>query len=146
MSEEPHPMVQLLKEDPRYKFEAYQFVREALGYAQNTLKMGRQQEETPAKTETEDPESISAHHITGQQLCEAIRQYAVDQYGYLAKVVLNNWGINETGDFGEIVYNLIRIGLMKKSAQDRRADFDGVYDFDKVFCQGFKIALPEGGD
>ena len=146
MSEESHALVQLLREDPRYKFEAYQFVREALGYAQETLKMGREQEETPAKKEADDPESVSAHHITGQQLCEAIRQYAVDQYGFLAKVVLNSWGINSTSDFGEIVYNLIRIGFMKKSAHDRRADFDGVYDFDEVFCVGFKIALPEGGE
>ena len=51
----------------------------------------------------------SPRHITGQQLCEACRLYAIEQYGYLSKMVLANWGIHSTSDFGEIVYNLIRI-------------------------------------
>ena len=54
-------------------------------------------------------------HITGQQLCEAIRKYALEQYGFMAKTVLNSWGVFSTGDFGEIVYNLIRIKHMKRS-------------------------------
>ncbi len=60
MSDKVHPIIELLQQDVRYHIEAYQFVREALAYAQETLKMpgqGRRRE----------------HHITGQQLCEAIR-------------------------------------------------------------------------
>lgn len=72
-------------------------------------------------------------HVTGQQLCDGIRQYALAQFGLMAKVVLNSWGIYSTSDFGEIVYNLIKVGVLKKSPQDRRAHFDGVYDFDEAF-------------
>ena len=48
-------------------------------------------------------------HLTGQELCEAIRQYAVEEFGYLAKSVLNSWGVYKTRDFGNIVFNLIEI-------------------------------------
>lgn len=141
-------MFQLLREDPRYTVEAYQFVREALGYAQEVLKLGEPRAgDAPAGQRAggrraNPPE----HHVTGQQLCEAIRLYALDQFGYMAKVVLNSWGIHNTGDFGEIVYNLIRIGWMKTSDRDRREDFDDVYDFDEAFQQHFQITLPDRGD
>ncbi len=52
---------------------------------------------------------------------------------------LESWGIKATDDFGEIVYNLIEVDLMKKSEHDRREDFDGVFDFDKGLTQEFKF-------
>ncbi len=120
-----HPLIALLEQDKRYKLDAYQFVREALAYAQDVMNM-------PAQKGGEGGSNVE-RHITGQQLCEAIRQYAVQQYGFLAKAVLNSWGIHNTGDFGEIVYNLIRIKQMKKSKTDRREDFDDVYPFEGAF-------------
>ena len=137
MSEPIHPIIKLLKADPRFKLEAYQFVRDALAYAQEELGMGCR------RPSTKGGESFDEPHLTGQELCEAIRQYAIEQYGYMAKVVLNSWGIHTTGDFGEIVYNLIRIRLMKKSKSDRREDFDDVYDFDQAFQKQFKITVSE---
>ena len=62
----------------------------------------------------------------------------------MAKVVLNNWGVLSTSDFGEIVYNMIRIGLMRKSESDQREDFDNVFDFDEAFQQRYEINLPDG--
>ena len=61
----------------------------------------------------------------------------------MAKTVLNNWGIRETGDFGEIVFNLIRVGHMRKTARDRREDFDDVFDLDAALTRDFKIGPPE---
>ena len=69
----------------------------------------------PRRRRTDEEPAAAQHHVTGQELCEAIRRYALDQYGYMAKLVLNNWGIRSTGDFGEIVFNLIRIGRMRKT-------------------------------
>ena len=63
----------------------------------------------------------------------------------MAKTVLNNWGIGSTGDFGEIVFNLIRIGRMRKTPHDCREDFDEVYDFETAFQQQFRIVMPESG-
>ena len=149
-------MIRLLEEDRRYPLEAYIFVFEALTYAQTVLGMGS---EIPSETldpddplaaageeeeeEDEGEEGVSQRHVTGQELCEAIRTFALEQYGYMAKTVLNNWGIHATGDFGEIVFNLIRIGRMRKTADDHREDFDEVYDFDAGFQQAFRFAPPE---
>lgn len=124
-----HPLIALLEQDKRYKLDAYQFVRDALDYAQSVMQMPTQ--------EAGDSGRSVERHITGQQLCEAIRQYALQQYGFLAKAVLNSWGVYSTGDFGEIVYNLIRIKLMKKSKTDRREDFDDVYIFEGAFEPDF---------
>jgi uncharacterized repeat protein (TIGR04138 family) len=131
MSEPQHPIIQLLKRDPRYKIDAYQFVRDALAYAQEELGMGQASE---AEATGSEP------HLTGQQLCEAIRRFALEQFGLLARVVLGNWGVRSTSDFGEIVYNLIDVGLMKKSETDRREDFDQVYDFEEAFERHFRIS------
>ena len=165
-------IAKLLEEDRRYPLEAYIFVFEALNYAQNVLGMGNEgpseplppdateskeeeeaDDEGPAFTELEEEtgteigevaeEVASQRHVTGQQLCQAIRRFALDQYGYMAKTVLNNWGIHATGDFGELVFNLIRIGRMRKTPQDSRADFDDVYQFDTAFREDFSFAPPE---
>ncbi len=42
----------------------------------------------------------------------------------MSKSVLNEWGVRNTGDFGEIVFNLIDIGQMRKTDNDRREDFE----------------------
>jgi uncharacterized repeat protein (TIGR04138 family) len=121
-------MRKLLKEDTRYKYEAYQFIREALQFAQTGLQgLGH------SAVSEELSGRGRPRHITGQQLCEACRLYAIDQYGYLARMVLESWGVKSTSDFGEIVYNLIRIEQMKKSESDQREDFDNVYSFDGAF-------------
>jgi uncharacterized repeat protein (TIGR04138 family) len=136
MSEETHPIFRLLESDPRFKLDAYQFVREGLSYAQDVLEMGI---ETLPYDDDEDLDAPPERHLTGQELCMAIREYAIDQYGLMAKTVLNSWGIYKTGDFGDIVYNMIEIKLMKKSDDDHREDFDDVYDFEQAFRQDFKI-------
>ncbi len=150
MLDPTHPIAELLREDKRYAFEAYVFVFEALGYAQKVLGMGsrrqseqaaasgEQSEQLKSEEQTEEQRAVE-QHVSGQELCEAIRRYALHQYGYMAKTVLNSWGVHTTGDIGEIVFNLIRIGQMRKTPQDRREDFDDVYDFETAFRQDFKI-------
>ncbi|WP_233198940.1 MULTISPECIES: Minf_1886 family protein [Pirellulaceae] len=161
MSEDTYSaFMQLLKDDPRYRMEAYQFVREALSFGQ---RYQEEQDEEPSEEEEDldlecfeeeideleddlegwEEEEDVERHLTGQVLCQAIRQYAQQQYGLLAKVVLNSWGIHTTGDFGEIVYNLIGIGMMRKSKSDRREDFDDQYDFEDAFVKNFDFQLSE---
>ena len=126
-----NPLKELIDQDPRYGMEAYQFVREGLTYAQEVLQLGSQQAaEEGSGVEVEQ-------HISGQQLCEAIREYAIEQYGFMAPTVLRRWGITTTSDFGEIVYNLINAELMKKSKRDQREDFNDVYSFDEAFRDRF---------
>lgn len=142
MPDPSQAIAELLKQDKRYKFEAYVFVFEALNYAQNVLELGADTLSEPTVEEGEEPEGPQ-RHVTGQELCQAIRQYALQQYGYMAKTVLNSWGVQRTSDFGEIVFNLIGIGHMRKTPSDRREDFDDVYDFDTALKQEFRIRLPD---
>lgn len=132
MTPDIHPLIKLLCEDRRYKLEAYQFVRSGLEYAQEVLELGRREE-----TALGDGEIRLVRHVTGQDLCYALKSYAHDQYGYMARLVLKDWGIVSTSDFGEIVYNLIKIGEMTKSPEDRREDFDQVFEFDQALVDEY---------
>ena len=141
----------LLEQDKRYKVEAYAFVFESLDYAQNRLHLGEQCENEPLNVssdfgEVEDGDIIpmeevsEGKHITGQDLSEAARQYALEMYGYMARVVLEGFGIRSTSDIGEIVYNMIKIGRMRKTPVDSRDDFDDVYDFATAFDDDYVIS------
>ena len=136
MSSEIHPLVKLLCEDRRYKIEAYQFVRAGLEYAQEELGLGSE----PAIVEQRRGRQSTPRHVSGQDLCHALKQFAHAQFGLLARHVLGTWGIHSTSDFGEIVYNLIKIGEMTKSDHDRREDFDNVFDFEQALVKDFVIA------
>jgi uncharacterized repeat protein (TIGR04138 family) len=160
----PQNFAELLAADKRYKREAYGFVFEGLRYAHEVMGLGtatpsedRPLGAGPGKSAqppaSSQPESVSGEeegeqrdpprHLTGRELCEAIRRYALDQFGFMAKTVLNNWGVHNTGDFGNIVFNLIEIGEMSKTKDDRREDFDDVFDFEADLRQEFRIELPK---
>lgn len=132
------PLLKLLHEDRRYKLEAYQFVRMGLTYAQDVLELGQE-----AEGQVADDTGRVPRHVSGRDLCLGLRQLAHEQYGRMARLVLASWGIRSTGDFGEIVYNLIKIGEMSKSDDDRRADFDDVYDFQRALVEEFAITKEE---
>lgn len=74
-----------------------------------------------------------SRHVTGQQLCLGLRDFAIKQYGLLARTVLRSWGINRTEDFGRIVYEMIQKQNMRKSEEDAPEHFQGVFDFDEAF-------------
>lgn len=117
---------QIIAKDPRYAREAYHFVREALDYTQ--AKVSRQSHGR-------------LRHVTGQELLEGIREYALTQFGPMALFVLNEWGVHKTEDFGEIVFNMVEAGLLAKTDEDKKEDFAHGYDFEEVFRKPF---LPRG--
>jgi uncharacterized repeat protein (TIGR04138 family) len=134
------PLVKLLCQDRRYKLEAYNFIRMGLTYAQEVLGLGSSDKVAAPGKKKGEADERRPRHVSGQDLCWALRQLAQEQYGRLAKLVLGDWGIHSTSDFGEIVYNLIKIGEMSKSESDRREDFDEVYDFDRALVREYVIA------
>ncbi len=112
----------ILERDKRYDRGAYLFVREALDYTQKQI--GRE-------------EADHVRHVTGQELLEGIRQYALAQFGPMSATVLEEWGVTNCRDFGEIVFNMVEIGLLAKTERDHRSDFDGGYDFFAAFRKPF---------
>jgi uncharacterized repeat protein (TIGR04138 family) len=125
---------EVVRRDPRYAYEAYEFLYAALAHTQKLL--GLQQ---PSETNTEQP----IQHVSGQQLLEGIRDLALKEFGLMARTVFRMWGINRTDDFGEIVFNLVEAQLMSKTDTDSRADFHNVYDLDQALVEGYRIELQE---
>jgi uncharacterized repeat protein (TIGR04138 family) len=83
------------------------------------------------------PKTGPDRHVSGHELLDGIRVFACEQFGPLTKTVLNRWGIRETADFGEIVFNLVDKGILGKTDDDRREDFRNGYDFEEAFVHPF---------
>ena len=115
---------QIVAKDTRYHRDAYLFLREALDYTHKTL--GKEGKGSPNR------------HVSGQQLLEGIRQYALDQYGPMAMTVLEAWNIRSCKDFGEIVFVMVEHSLLAKTEKDTRADFQSGYDFYEAFRKPFQ--------
>ena len=112
----------IIAKDDRYTAQAYLFVREGLDHTvKNMYKM---------------------RHVSGQELLEGMREYALKEYGPVTKRVLSEWGINECVDFGNIVFNLVDEGLLGKTEEDSIEDFTGGYDFHEAFIQPFQPKEP----
>lgn len=105
--------------------EAYKFIRDGLTHTVKTVH-GRTPEPSPDPTD-------ESRHISGQQLCQGLRDLAVLRYGLLARTVLAHWGINSTQDLGTLVYALIDRGELRSSSRDSLEDFKDVFDFEEGF-------------
>ena len=112
----------ILSRDARYSREAYTFVREALDYTQKLI--GKESHG-------------QIRHVSGQELLDGIRQYALQTFGPMAVTVFEEWGIRQCRDFGEIVFNMVEIGLLAKTDKDTRDDFQNGYDFTEAFHKPF---------
>ncbi len=128
-------LIEVVGRDPRYAYEAYEFVYEALNHTQKIL--GRI---APADL---PPGAEKEHHVSGKELLEGIRDLALREFGLMARTVFQMWGIQRTDDFGEIVFNLVQASLMSKTDEDTRQDFHEVYDLDQALVQGYRIELEE---
>ncbi|MFQ5964448.1 MAG: Minf_1886 family protein [Candidatus Scalinduaceae bacterium] len=118
---------EIVKKDKRYSLQSYQFIFEALDYTAS--KLGKKY------SSSRDEE----RHVTGQELSEGIRQYALEKYGFMARSIFKQWGISKSKDFGEIVFNLVDSGLMGKTESDSLEDFKDLYDFKTEFDDKFKF-------
>jgi uncharacterized repeat protein (TIGR04138 family) len=107
----------VLVQNSRYDFEAYSFVLEALSFTLQRLKIPR--------------------HLNASELLEGIRQFAIKSFGPMSKTVFEAWGIKSCADFGEVVFDLIRMGLITKRDSDSKADFKEGYDFQEAFEKPF---------
>lgn len=106
----------IVASDPRYAKAAYRFVQDGL---------------TRAVTMFWEPGKPG--HISGAQLLDGLRELAIESFGKRAKAQLNSWGIFKCEDFGEVVFNLVKVGLLAKQEGDTKEDFQGGYNFDEAF-------------
>jgi uncharacterized repeat protein (TIGR04138 family) len=116
---------EIIRGDGRYDRDAYYFVREGLDF---TIKMLKK-----------DSRGVG-RHVSGQELLDGLRRFALEEYGPMSKTVLSYWGIKRCEDFGEIVFQMVDKGILGKTEQDTRDDFRGGYDFDEAFVKPYQPA------
>src|SRR5207244_13426526 len=117
----------VITNDPRYHRDGYIFLRDALDF---TTKK-------PKKIK-----GVSVRHVTGPELLDGVRHYALKEFGPMVMTVFENWGIHSCEDIGNMVFNLIGAGIFGKTEQDSIEDFKNVYDFREAFVKPFARTKP----
>jgi uncharacterized repeat protein (TIGR04138 family) len=112
----------IVASDQRYDRDAYVFLRDALDFST------KQQKKTKGTT---------VRHVSGPELLEGVRNYALKEFGPMVTTVFGHWGIRCTEDVGHMVFNLIAAGIFGKTEQDSIEDFKNVYDFEESFVKPF---------
>ncbi|MDQ3438718.1 MAG: hypothetical protein M3478_00025 [Planctomycetota bacterium] len=125
------PLQQIVDEVGLYPVEAFEFVQQGLSYTVQKLH---------GDVKDAKEEKVS-RHVTGRDLCDGLREFALMNWGLLARTVLGRWNVRKTVDFGRIVFALVDNGYMQKTQDDTLDDFRDVFDF-KVAFENYKIESP----
>ena len=113
---------QIVREDPRYSPEAYEFISKVVVFTMLNL----------------ERDKVSNHHVSGKELLEGFRQYAIQEFGPMAGEILKGWGLTDSNAVGNVVFNLVNRQLLGKSENDTLSDFKNGFDFEKAFSEPFK--------
>jgi uncharacterized repeat protein (TIGR04138 family) len=114
--------------DPRFQRDGYIFLRDALDFTTKQQKKIK---------------GVSVRHVTGPELLDGVRQYALKEFGPMVTTVFDSWGIHSSEDIGHMVFNLIGAGVFGKTEEDSLEDFKNVYDFEEAFVKPFAPAKSE---
>jgi uncharacterized repeat protein (TIGR04138 family) len=112
----------ILLRDARYDGQAYLFLKDSLDF---TLK--RFLEENGGQP----------RHVSGKELLEGFRDHALDQYGPMAATLMDEWGVKECRDVGNMVFLMIEEQIFGRQESDKPEDFDKVFDFRKELREPF---------
>jgi len=111
----------IYEKDVRYKEGAYIFVMEALAFTQKKYKRSK--------------------HVKGEEMLQGMKELLLNKFGPMTLTVLKHWGINNTEDFGNIVFNLVENRVLSKTEDDNIEEFRDGYDFGEVFESGYRKQL-----
>ena len=125
-TKQKNTLQRLIEEVAVYPPAAYHFVQEGLGF-------------TVKKVHGSEVQPDASRHVSGQQLCEGLRELALSRWGLLSRTVLRRWNITSTLDFGRIVFALIESGHMQRTDEDTLEDFRNVFDFRTAFESEYRI-------
>ena len=105
----------ILQKNDDYPADAYYFIRAALDA---TVEQCRKPAENP--------------HLSAEELYFGFCAYALEEYGPLAQAVMEQWNVLTSSDVGNLVYNLIEVGVFGKQEGDRREQFDNLTPVDSL--------------
>jgi uncharacterized repeat protein (TIGR04138 family) len=124
----PEIVKEIQLKDRRYGKGAYFFIREALDHTLKSLDKNSRK---------------NKGHVSGMELLEGIRSFALDRFGPMTLTLMNHWNVHQCRDFGNIVFNLVEFGILGRTDNDSLEDFEGGYDFEEAFESPF---LPKFGN
>lgn len=116
------PRLRKLVENRPYAPEAYEFTMQALDYTLQRLE--------------------SPRHVSGAELLAGIRDCALEEFGPLARHVLETWGVHQSRDFGAIVFDLVERGILARTDDDDIRDFDDGLEFHAAFERDYYADHP----
>ena len=118
----------LTRKHGRYRPQAYYFVLDSLDFISRRLgKAGMRGND---------------RHVSVDELLDGVRLYALEEFGPLARVVLEYNGIYSTRDIGEIVFIMVEAELLNSRDTDSKEDFAGKFDFREAFEENFEPEVP----
>ena len=112
----------IVDRDPRFDPEAYAFISDAVLYTTRKMESGSR---------------TSKRHISGRELLDGIKEFAMQQFGPIAPEVLRHWGMNDSMAIGHVVFNMVNNQLLGKTREDTIEDFRNGFDFDMEFAKPF---------
>ncbi len=118
----PEVIKEIHQKDDRYAKGAYFFIREALDHTLKALDKNSRK---------------NKGHVSGEELLEGIRSFALDRFGPMTLTLMNHWNIRQCRDFGNIVFNLVEFGILGRTDNDSLEDFEGGYNFQDAFESPF---------
>jgi uncharacterized repeat protein (TIGR04138 family) len=169
MPREPRKSIdEVIRDLGRYPAEAFAFIQECIGLAADQVhapmtpdevKLAQwmaQQEVSHEELEAQQmrgdlpPEVMGLvervggsmrmnRHVSGQQLCWAVRDAALQRWGFMARSVLTRWNIRRTADIGQIIFALVENDLLQKQPADSIEDFNDVFDFETALEHAYQI-------
>ncbi|KIE58900.1 hypothetical protein A946_05720 [Methylacidiphilum kamchatkense Kam1] len=113
---------EIVEKDSRYLKESYYFVREGLEHTLKTI--GKQKHQ-------------KIEQLSGKQILEGLKDYALKEFGPMSKLVLNEWGVKSCKDFGQMIKNMDLYGLLGKTEMADLKDFQKGYSFTTAFVKPF---------
>lgn len=121
----PEVVKEIHDKDDRFGKGAYFFIREALDHTLKSMEKDR---------------GKNKGHVSGRELLEGIRDYALDRFGPMALTLMDYWNIKKCRDFGDIVFKLVDYGILGRTEDDSLADFEEGYNFKEAFEKPFRPA------
>jgi uncharacterized repeat protein (TIGR04138 family) len=112
----------ILEREKRFDPGAYFFLKEALDFTVKRVM---------------DDNAGQPRHVSGPELLQGFRDYALQQFGPMASTLMTEWGLGCCADVGEMVFQLIEEGVFGRQESDTKEDFHDVFDFDDAFVAPF---------
>jgi uncharacterized repeat protein (TIGR04138 family) len=120
-----------VSKEENYRPEGYQFLRESL--------------EATIKKRSKAKQQSPSLHVSASELLDGFRRLALKEFGPMAPVVLQYWGITGCEDIGKMVFHLVEAGAFGRTENDTIEDFRSGFDFHEAFVAPFlppKPAVP----